>query len=686
MSPKIPRKPPATTPHKPISINEPSIRPEPDTSTFVPHRAWPADANTPLTSHPSLAAHPDVDLPVHSPIEITDLPPQTITRSLQSDTSLSKYWLSEKFLRGMQAPNNDGLRYIVGRKFVDVDDSGVVHTAHVDFDENLGAYRIKLLTEHLPTGPAVYKNETSLTWRLTAQISEKPVARHDLQTGTGSTTKRPVSSSSEPPATTAVPKRSRPTNAPTYINRSLYSASPRSPDAQGYHELGPRGSDLSVIRFFAFEDRHGNWIEVDPPAGGFGSQPTHLTHWTDQEIWELYGIHGREIERFRIEAQALGKPPQWVEPNVTDDPVVNLVRDSLHWLLPTLTPNERQALLQSYNLLPSQLSRLQQHLQTELTLPPWAQAHKRMTEDIGNPLYLDQFSRDAIDELNLKRDARHKGYDPETSLTPQLREALLAKLGYRRNKNNCLYRTDIPALFRGDDRTPFELANNNAMLPRYSHGPGATTHKPISATFSLKEGLMYASAPDPEYLRFNSQTNKYPGRNTNDSDSDASDASDPDSSKSSEWSDAGSPVSWDLDRHYQPTRMRQTEMFLYALDTRNLEVVPHEENHSFNSAALDTPPTWFPDDDYEGLISVTKKGLEAERIWLLNSALTKGANIKDIEEQAGSRGDSIEASTHAGHANKHEYDQLIDEVEATGKPMLRLSGNKNEFGYDVIWP
>jgi hypothetical protein len=244
-----------------------------------------------------------------------------------------------------------------------------------------------------------------------------------------------------------------------------------------------------------------------------------------------------------------------------------------------------------------------------------------------------------------------------------LREALLAKLGYRRNKNNCLYRTDIPALFRGDERTPFEVANDGAMLPRYSHRPGATTHKPMSATFSLNEGLMYASAPDPEYLRFNSQTNKYPGRNTDDSDSDASDASDTDSSESSEWSDAGSPVPWDHERNYRSTRARQTEMFLYALDTRNLEVVPHE-----------------------GLISVTKKGLEAERIWLLNSALTKGANVHDIEAQAGSRGDRIEAATHAGHANKHEYDQLIDEVEAAGKPMLRLSGNKNEFGHDVIWP
>ena len=599
---------------------------------------------------------------------------------------MTKYWLSANFLRGMQAPDADGLRYIVGRKFVDVDDGGVLQTAHVDLDANLGVYRMKLLTEQHPSGPILYKNETGSTWRLTAQISEKPVTGDDFQTGSGTATKRPAPSSSEQPATMVVPKRPRSSDTPTYINQRLYTASMRSPDAQGYHEFKPRsGSNQSDTRF-AFKDRYGNWIEVDPPAGGFGSQPTHLTHWTDREIWELYGIHGRDIERFRSEAQASGKPPQWVEPNVTEDPVVNLLRDSLRWLHPTLTSNERQALLQSYNLLPSQLSRLQQHLQTELTLPPWALAHKRMTEDVGNPLYLDQFSRDAINELNLKRDARHDGYDPETSLTPALREALLAKLGYRRNKNNCLYRTDIPALFRGDERTPFEVANDSAMLPRYAHHPGATTHKPMSATFSLNEGLMYASTPDPEYLRFNSQTNKYPGRNTDDSDSDASNASDTDSSESSEWSDAGSPIPWDHERNYQSTRARQTEMFLYALDTRNLEVVPHEENHSFNSAARDTPPTWFPDDDYEGLISVTKKGLEAERIWLLNSALTKGAKVYDIEAQAGSRGARIEAATHAGHANKHEYDQLIDEVEAAGKPMLKLSGNKNEFGYDVIWP
>jgi len=104
MSPKTPRKPPVTTPNKPGSTNEPSIRPESDTSIFVPHRIWPADAIVPLTSDMGLAARPDVDLPVHPPIEVTDLPTRAVTR-LQSDTSLSKYWLSANFLRGMQPPD-----------------------------------------------------------------------------------------------------------------------------------------------------------------------------------------------------------------------------------------------------------------------------------------------------------------------------------------------------------------------------------------------------------------------------------------------------------------------------------------------------------------------------------------------------------------------------------------------------
>lgn len=94
-----------------------------------------------------------------------------------------------------------------------------------------------------------------------------------------------------------------------------------------------------------------------------------------------------------------------------------------------------------------------------------------------------------------------------------------------------------------------------------------------------------------------------------------------------------------------------------------LKVVPHEENMLFNWAAPEMPPTQFPSDDFEGLISVTRSGLPA-----------------------GDRAGLIEAATRAGHANAWEYDRLIDSAEAAAKPIVSLSGNRNEFVYDVTWP
>ncbi|WKV96139.1 hypothetical protein PYV50_19765 [Pseudomonas sp. H22_DOA] len=42
--------------------------------------------------------------------------------------------------------------------------------------------------------------------------------------------------------------------------------------------------------------------------------------------------------------------------------------------------------------------------------------------------------------------------------------------------------------------------------------------------------------------------------------------------------------------------------------------------------------------------------------------------------------------THSGSRNTSEYDQLIDAIEALGKPILKLSGNKDEFADDIVWP
>ncbi|KHA73275.1 hypothetical protein NZ35_11160 [Pseudomonas chlororaphis] len=666
MSPKIPRKPPLPP------------TPQPDSSTLPPLRAdTPFTAGGPAMFRiPGLPSGQD---PVHSaggrPI-IDNSPPAVVIQTmpaknsarLASDNSPDSYWLRDDFLRGMKPAEDDGFRWIVGRQFADVEHEGGLRTTHVGQDA-AGVYRCKLVTERAASGPALYRNEGRLTWRLT----EHPAP-------TVASTKRPAPPASDQPGTVSAAKQPR----PAHLDANVYRASQRSPDAQGYYELAPAFGVNNTVTQFAFMDHFGRWIPVDPPAGGFAARPTRLKHWTDHEIWQVYDIHGQDLVRFRTDAEASGKRPQWVEPTLTN-PRNDLLRDALRWLHPTMSLTQREAFLQSYNLLPGQLTRLQQAMKNDAKMPQWAQAHKSLIEDIDNPQRLEQMSLDAVKELNLKRDARHDWYRLETSMTAPVREALLSKLGYLRNKNNCLYRTDIPALFRGDERTPFELANDGFMLPRYKHKPGATTHKPMSATFSLKEGQMYARQPDPEYLRFNSQTHKYPGREAGDSDS-GSDASDAESTTSSGWSDATSPVPWDHDRNYQSTRTRQQEMFLYVLDTRHLEVVPHEENMSFNSAARDTPPTWFPSDDFEGLISVSHSGLDAERIWLLNSALTKAVKIDDIKDQAGASAERIEGATHVGHQNRFEYDRLIDEAEAAGKPVLRLSGNGDEFAYDINWP
>lgn len=673
MSPKQPRKPPSTAAH-PFDSNHTPSRPI-DTLQLEgvpnPFRSPSFDGLT--SPNRTGGIHLAEDTSGAPAVEISRMP-ATAPVVPQSGSPADTYWLSEAFVRGMKPADAEGFRWVVGRKFVDVEDDAALRTTHIGQDES-GAWRSKLLTERFPSGPRLYKNLDRPTWRLTEQAAPK----------------RPAATASGQPEQAAVAKRPRTVAASVPVDQRYYRPSWRSPDSQGYYEMLPRTSAADSEIRFAFRDEFGNFMQVDPPVGGFGAHPTHLKPWTDRQIWQLYGVQGQDIARLRAEAHATGRPPQLANAANTDSPVIDLLRNALRWLHPAMTLNERETFLQSYNLLPNQLTRLRQDMQNQLAIPPWAQTHKRLLEDIDNPQRLEQFARDAVEQLNLKRNARHDWYYAENNLTVEVREALLKKLGYRRNSNNCLYRTDIPALFRGDERTPFELANDGTMLPRYHHKPGATTHKPISATFSLKAGGKYASAPDPEYLRFNSQTHKYPGRDAGDSSSqsgasDASDASDSDNSSSSGWSDPDSPVRWDHERGYRSERTRQSAMFVYALDTRNLEVVPHEENMMFNSAARDTPPTWFPSDDLEGLVSVTRSGLAAERIWLLNTDQTKGAKVQDITEQAGAAAVRIEAATHAGRSNEFEYDLLIDKVEAAGLPILKLSGQRNEFGHDIAWP
>ncbi|MDL5597569.1 hypothetical protein QS468_33025 [Bacillus subtilis] len=475
---------------------------------------------------------------------------------------MNGYLLNPGLLRNMQPANEEGLRYIVGRRFVDVKEVG---TVYVEFDNSLGTYRAMDLYKKLAPGPALYRNTGETTWSLS----------------------RPL-------------KRPHPTDS-------------------------------------------------DGAAPVSSKQPSP--------------------EPLPIQLKAA---------------TTELLNEHFKRLYPQMTHGERVVLLRSYNLSPRQHVQLRDDLiANPLMLPRWADSHKLRSMDVNDPTRFDALHQEIEPLLLPLRNGKllHHGLgDFDESVSGAFLEAFLAKLGYLRNSSDCLYRTDIPALFRGDERTPFEFYNDSRMLPRLKHPRGATTEKPISATVSLELVRGYAGRgtrpPDPEYLRYNNQKNKFPGRKPGEPDVESGESD-------NDWSDV-SDVELDSERNYETIRHNQQFVFAYVIDTRKLEVVPREENHFLNDAAT-RKGAWFPDDELEALISTSKRGIESQRLWLLDSTFTRAAKVDDIGEQV-QYGDSIEERTHSGAFNRHEYDALIDKVALAGKPILTLDRGKEWFANDIVWP
>ncbi len=512
---------------------------------------------------------PSAATPVPPGVKVSDLP--EVPRA--SATLLSDYLLSPGLLRNMQPANEEGLRYVVGRKFVDVKNHG---TVYVEFDPNLGTYRAMDLYRKLAPGPALYRNIDESTWSPARQIDTV----HPL--------KRP--------------------------HPDIHDAEAAVPARQ------PR---ITLM-------------------------PARLKATTS----ELLDTHFAR-------------------------------------LYPQMTQAERLMELRSYNLSPLQHVRLRDDLAAHPSaLPQWLAEHKRRSLNADDPARYEALHQEIEPLLRPLRNGRlllsHLGDygDFSESVSGEFLDGFLARLGYLRNGSDVLYRTDIPALFRADERTPFEFYNDDRMLPRLKHPRGATTEKPISATVSLKRVERYAGrgtgSPDPEYLLYNNQKNKYPGRKPGDSDNESGESD-------NDWSEA-SDVELDSERNYETVRHNQTIIFAYIIDTRKMEVVPREENHLLNNAARNKG-AWFPEDELEALISTSKRGIESERLWLLDSTLTRAAKVDDIAYEAGYRQrNDIEARTHQGADNRYEYDALIDKVANAGKPVLTLGKDKEWFANDIIWP
>lgn len=368
---------------------------------------------------------------------------------------------------------------------------------------------------------------------------------------------------------------------------------------------------------------------------------------------------------------------------------------------------EVAAAMKPYNLSNRQLPQMLAGIQTDGTAPQWAENHKQTSMDETNVNRFDDTYQELLPEILSLRNSGQGFTDFNANFTRPYLDGLLAYAGYNRNKYNCLYRTDIPAMFRGDDRTPFEFVRDGHMLPRADLGEGSTSQKAVSATFSLLDAKKYISRfgkqSGIEELLYNSQYHKYPGdlNNTASRDTDSSDgesASDIDSDSDGGGSGSDNESGRMKEKDYYPKRHNQNIAFCYLFDTRNIEIVPARENYHFNKDALEESKktggkTWFPDDDLEGHISVSSRGFSADRIWLVNSTFTRAARVKDIYSQSydhtenSSRGeaDMIEEMTWAGANNMGDYDALIDQVAAANKPVINFPAGKEVFSNDVIF-
>lgn len=421
-----------------------------------------------------------------------------------------------------------------------------------------------------------------------------------------------------------------------------------------------------------------------------------LAHWSDQDILQLYIIENAQIAAFRAAAQHSGKAPAWAQraQNVED---YIFVADSLKWSEPQLDSAQRAELLRSYNLSKAQLSRLRSE-SIDGQMPEWAQQHQRLTLDSSD----EQRFRLIAEELkHYVHDLRSQGLEfrhdwPATRYSDAFLSDYATHLGYLRTRHNMLYRTDIPALFRGETRLPFELARDGRMIYRKGNPAGTTNQRALSATFGLQDATAYAANRGGFYheLHYNTQANRFPGVNPQSSKANTGESSDSggssvsDGKRTGDEADSDSSFVFDDTQGYASKRRQQTTTFVYVIDTRGLEVVPGAENKAFNPGNGK-----FLFDNLEAHISMPSRGISAERLWLVRSDLSKAARVKDVLEQAGGRAATIEQATWAGTDNRAQgyfgdnvYDRLIDEIASSGGAIVDLPKGDKTFADDVVWP
>lgn len=584
-------------------------------------------------------------------ITITQMP-ETQTPQRRAETSPL-----EPYLQSVDASlshNADGLKVYKGRTFADIandDGAAAGMTVMVAFHDLIKTYRARLPSERVPSGPPLYRVADSNVWSL-----KKPIEYYD----------------------------------------PMQYASSYTADERGYYSVrehravehdGPYGKwfEFRVVRQeagFAFTDEHRRLIRVDPAeARGDTSVPLKLVHWSDGDIWSVYRLEGAQALLFRIEAEALGRAPDWAT-RFTEPNTHKFLSDSFRWSYPQRPETERAQILRSYNLSMAQQNRLRQDMEHG-RFPEWAEQHKRLTQNLSDDSRFEQIAEE-LQPLVLRM--REKGQTPDFDSHPvsqryeeSFLKSYLEHAGYLRNQHDYLYRTDIPAMFRADLRTPFELARDKRLVKLRGNPSDSTSKSAFSATFGATNALSYMGFDyysNPRH--YNTQANLYPGHF---SDSDSSSGYRHHSAEESDTS-----FEMDHSRDYPLLRRKQTLGFLYVIDTRGIEVVPRVENIYLNDMDFDG-------DALEGRISMPTRGISAERIWLVKSDLSQAARVEDILRQAGDNAEAIEKATWAGTDGSdaylngtNAYDRLINEIANSGGVVLKLPKGENTFSNDVTWP
>jgi len=644
------------------------LRPSPTTETPATSTPRPAPSDRPVDLDPRLPGRIRPDGTNESPGINADGPHSStskvesaisITQMLETQTPLPYTTTSplEAYLQNVDASlshDADGLKVHKGRTFADIaqeDGSAAGLTVMVAFHDLMKAYRARLPSERMPSGPPLYRIADSNLWSLKKPIAYYPLDRYTVHE-----------------------------KGNTY---SVYV-----PDAQGYYAVHewkhvPHHGDFIMRRDvgFAFKDRHGQLVKVDPSeARGDASVPLKLAHWTDREIWDVYNIHGAEVVAFRAEAQASGRAPDWARSTDNDDHHKSLM-NSMRWSYPQKSRSECAELLRSYNLTIAQQKRLLPDMDNGF--PEWTEQHKRLTQNTLDERRFDQIAEE-MQPLILR--IREEGEQPDFDSHPveqryeeSFLKSYLEYAGYQFTRHGYLFRTDIPAMFRADLRTPFELARDKRLVKLRGNPSDSTNKSAFSATFSaakLKSYMFFDYYSNPRH--YNSQANRYPGHF---SDSDSSSGN-----RHSSANDSDTSFEMDNSRDYPLLRRKQLLGFRYVIDTRGIEVVPRDENIYLNDMDFDGDPL-------EGRISMPTRGISAERIWLVRSDLSQAARVEDILRQAGDKAEAIEKATWAG-TDGHDvysygltaYDKLIDQIANSGGVVLKLPKGESTYSNDVTWP